>query len=134
MKKIVVGVIVVIILACCFIPGNYNSKYKLNIYSSYGDDESYHPKVLTFDEEWNGYKYWMSFTPYPSGDDRKENPHIVASNDLVNWEKVIKPDRALDEPSGNIPLVVYNSDAHIVYNEDMNQMEMYWRFVNDINY
>ena len=134
MKKIIFGALVLILLICCFIPGNYNSKYKLNVVSSYGDDESYHPKVLAFDKEWNGYKYWMSYTPYPSGDDRKENPHIVASNDLVTWEKVLNPDRALDEPAGNVPLKIYNSDAHIVYNDDLDRMEMYWRFVDDTTY
>ena len=76
----------------------------------------------------------MSYTPYPSGDDRKENPHIVASNDLVTWEKVLNPDRALDEPAGNVPLKIYNSDAHIVYNDDLDRMEMYWRFVDDTTY
>ena len=46
-----------------------NSKYQLNIISEYGDNEAYHPKVLSFENDWNGYKYWMSYTPYPQGDD-----------------------------------------------------------------
>lgn len=65
---------------------NKSTRYRLNIISSYGDKEAYHPKVIAFKEKWNGYKYWMSFTPYPKGKFAKENPHIVASNDLINWE------------------------------------------------
>lgn len=63
---------------------NKSTRYRLNIISSYGDKEAYHPKVIAFKEKWNGYKYWMSFTPYPKGKSAKENPHIVASNDLIN--------------------------------------------------
>ena len=65
---------------------DYNSKYKLNLTSVYGDVEAYHPKIVSFDKEWNGYLYWMSYTPYPDSDEQKENPHIVGSNDLINWE------------------------------------------------
>jgi len=47
---------------------------KLDIISSYGDDQAFHPKVLNFDKPWNGYRYWMAYTPYPGADQRKENP------------------------------------------------------------
>ena len=104
-----------------------NSLYKLNIVSTYGDNEAYHPKVLSFKEKWNGYKYWMSYTPYPKGDDSKENPHIAVSNDLINWETK----SLLDEPKNHKPGVRYNSDSHIVYNDVLDQLECYWRYVDD---
>ena len=47
---------------------------KLDIISSYGDDQAFHPKVLNFEKPWNGYRYWMAYTPYPGADQRKENP------------------------------------------------------------
>ena len=106
-----------------------NSLYKLNIVSTYGDNEAYHPKVLACTEEWNGYKYWMSYTPYPEDDDSKENPHIAVSNDMVNWETL----RVLDEPKNYKPQVRYNSDSHLVYNNVLNQLECYWRYVDEIN-
>lgn len=130
-KKIIICLLFIGLLVYCFTDGNYNSKYKLNIISSYGDDESYHPKVLVFDKEWNGYKYWMSYTPYPQGDDSKENPHIAVSNDLVTWEPIYKQDRALNTPKEAIPGQKYNSDSHIVYNNDTNELEMYWRYVDN---
>ena len=133
MKKIIISIIVLGLLIFCFIPAKYNSKYKLNVVSSYGDDESYHPKVLAFDKEWNGYKYYMSYTPYPKGNDSKENPHIVASNDLVTWEKLYDKDRPLNSPESNINGERYNSDSHIVYNNDKDQLEIYWRYVDNVN-
>lgn len=106
-----------------------NSLYKLNIVSTYGDNEAYHPKVLSFEKQWNGYKYWMSYTPYPRGDDSKENPHIAVSNDLINWDTIC----VLDEPKNYKASVRYNSDSHLVYNNVLNQLECYWRYVDDIN-
>ena len=53
----------------------YNSRtifLDLNIYNNQG----YHPKVLSFNKLWNGYKYWIAYTPYPHGDETKENPFI----------------------------------------------------------
>lgn len=111
---------------------NYNSITKLNIVSSYGDNEAYHPKVLNFENEWHGYKYWMAFTPYPGADDSRENPHIVASNNLVEWktpEGLINP---LDEVKDSVKYKKYNSDTHLVYNENLDRIECYWRYVNDL--
>ena len=45
---------------------------KLDIISSYGDDQAFHPKVLNFEKPWNGYRYWMAYTPYPGADQRKK--------------------------------------------------------------
>lgn len=108
---------------------NKGTRYRLNIISSYGDKEAYHPKVIAFKEKWNGYKYWMSFTPYPKGKSAKENPHIVASNDLINWEVPKGLKNPLDEVD-NIPKKRYNSDAHIVYNPDTKILSCYWRQVD----
>lgn len=109
---------------------NYNSKYKLNLISAYGDIEAYHPKILAFEQKWNGYQYWLSYTPYPSSDEGKENPHIVASNDMINWEAPQGFTNPLDELEEKNHKK-YNSDSHIVMNEDLNRLECYWRYVND---
>lgn len=111
---------------------NYNSKYKLNLQSAYGDVEAYHPKILSFDNKWNGYLYWMSYTPYPDSDEQKENPHIVASNDLINWEVPNGLENPLDDVKRDNSKQ-YNSDAHLVFNESLNRLECYWRYVDDEN-
>lgn len=43
-----------------------------------------HPDVLHIPGGWNGYEYWMAFTPYPAAG--RENPSIVASHDGIAWE------------------------------------------------
>lgn len=57
-----------------------------------GSNASYcHPDVLYFPNKFNGYKYWMVFTPYfgAVGTDQNskkyENPSIVVSNDGLQW-------------------------------------------------
>ena len=109
---------------------NYNSKYKLNLTSVYGDAEAYHPKILDFNEKWNGYEYWLTYTPYPDSDEQKENPHVVASNDLINWETPQGFQNPLDDVPGD-DHKKYNSDSHLTYNNDLGRLECYWRFVND---
>lgn len=58
-----------------------------------------HPSVVYAPEGWNGYRYWMAFTPFPTA--VREDPCIVASNDGVNWE----------EPPGIVNPVCPNSTA-----------------------
>lgn len=133
-RKIIIGIAVILGFVFCIIPPKSgNAKDKLNIVSSYGDNEAYHPKVLSFENGWNGYKYWMSYTPYPQGDDSKENPHIAVSNNLKSWKTLSVKNGGLDDISNDGIKEQYNSDSHIVYNSDTNELECYWRFVDDIN-
>ncbi|MCS3530708.1 hypothetical protein [Chryseobacterium sp. JUb7] len=50
-----------------------------------------HPDVQYFPNGFNGYKYWMVFTPYfgtvgnIQTSKRYENPTVVVSNDGINW-------------------------------------------------
>ena len=117
-----------------YIENNHNAPYKLNIKSAYGDIDAFHPKVLNFEKEWNGYKYWMAFSPYPRGNDGKENPHIKVSNDLINWTEPEGFKNPLEGRPSNYRMGVnYNSDPHLVYNSDTDTLECYYRYVNDSN-
>lgn len=51
-----------------------------------GENQPTHPSVYIFDEPWNGYKYWLAYSPYPEGNGEEENPCIAVSNDLYYWE------------------------------------------------
>lgn len=105
-----------------------NAPEKLSIVGPYGDDEAYHPKALYFENGWNGYTYWLSYTPYPHADDTKEDPCIACSNDLKTWTTpngLVNPLSKRDNERG------YNSDAHILYNHDRDQLECWWRYVDD---
>ena len=135
-KVVLLWILIIGMLVFCCIPPNvkdYNSKTKLNIISEYGDNEAYHPKVLSFENKWNGYKYWMSYTPYPDGNGELENPHVVASNNLIKWEKPDGLINPLDDISEDGETKKYDSDSHLVYNYDLDRLECYWRYVNDVD-
>lgn len=81
-------------------------------------DDVYHPDVIDFQTShgipaWNGYRYWMAFTPYPSEPD--ENPCIVASHDGDTW---VVP-TGLTNPIDPFPGMEYNSDTDLVYHNGL---------------
>lgn len=110
-----------------------NSVSKLNLINSDSYIEScypnnaYHPKLIDMGKEWNGYRFWLSYTPYPKGNDYYENPQIVGTNDLVNYSEV----KYTEPPLTNYKKSVrYNSDSHIVYNEELDRLELFWRYTD----
>ena len=108
-----------------------NSKFRLTTVSAYDDIDSYHPKILRFNPKWNGYYYWMAFTPYPNGDQAKENPHILVSNNMLTWVEPNGYKNPLEPQPDGTPDKQYNSDTHLVYRKDLDRLECWWRYVND---
>jgi len=104
---------------------NSNSN-QLILDNNVNNDQGYHPKVISFSKFFNGYKYWIAYTPYPKGDQCKENPVINASNDLIHWVSPLGISNPLD-----VPIISnaysYNSDTHLLFNEDTQELEIYWR-------
>ena len=85
-----------------------------------------HPKVLDLGAEgWNGYRYWVSYTPYPSGFDYYENPHVVATNDFINYSNIMHFEYPLENYEKSVR---FNSDSCIVYNDDLDRLELIWRY------
>ena len=106
--------------------------HRLNMINAYGNNSAFHPSVVNFSEEWNGYKYWMAHTPYPNADDGQENPHIMVSNDLEKWVEPAGFKNPLEPvPENYEHTKVYNSDVELVYNEETKELECWWRFVED---
>lgn len=105
----------------------------LDITSPYGDKGGTHPKVVNFKSPWHGYRYWMTYSPYPKHKAKYENPVIIASNNLVDWEYPNSPieKNILDDSYVNEKM--YNSDPHLVYSPGNDTLEVWWRLVNDIN-
>lgn len=115
-----------------FVNGTNNAPKALKLESVYGDTQATHPKVLYFEKPWNGYSYWMTFTPYPEGDDSKENPHILASQNGIDWDEPKGFRNPLDDtPDAYERSVCYNSDSHLLYNEQSDELECWWRYVDD---
>nr|WP_314495315.1 hypothetical protein [uncultured Chryseobacterium sp.] len=73
--------------------GNYSGMNNVSFIKDISNPNfSYcHPDVQYFPNGFNGYKYWMVFTPFFGKvgnireSERYENPTIVVSNDGINW-------------------------------------------------
>ena len=104
---------------------NANASTYLNIpvYNNENDYQATHPSVLYFQDKWNGYKFWMGYTPYESENESIENPCIVASNDGVNWEVPLGLTNPLDL-TNNVN-TYHNSDTHLVFVNG--QLECWYR-------
>jgi hypothetical protein len=89
-----------------------------------GNPATTHPDVAYFSNGWNGYRYWMAFTPYPTI--ARENPSIVASNDGIKW---IEP-KGISNPIAPLADAVADgfvgqSDPDLIYYADT--LFMYYR-------
>lgn len=111
--------------------GVYNPEYvplEKFIENTYSQDGAYHPECLYFKDGFNGYKYWLTYTPYPWFSDGYENPCILASNDLSNWEIPAGGSNPIEpRPTDYVNGKIYNSDTDLVYNTDTKQLECWWR-------
>lgn len=82
-----------------------------------------HPFVYFNGNGWNGWKYWMAFTPYPSANSDYENPSIVVSDNGTDWEVPAGLTNPIDpDPGGS----EYNSDPCLCVSHD-NVMHLFWR-------
>lgn len=91
-----------------------------------GSGVAVHPSVYFNQNAWNGFEYWMAFTPYPSANSQLENPSIVVSHDGNTW---MVPN-GLTNPIEPTPVGVgnYNSDGNITVGTD-GLMYLFWRTV-----
>lgn len=100
-----------------------NAPQPIGLGTCYGDNQFIHPKVLYFATAWNGYNYWMGYTPFPNYAEAKENPCIAASKDGIIWETP----NGLTNPLVDNTGYDYNSDTHLVYRTDTNTLECWFR-------
>lgn len=84
-----------------------------------------HLSVIHEPTGWNGYPYWMAFTPFPNAS--REQPSIVASMDGVNW---VVPNGLTNPVVSYAEMLAlghsWNADTDIVLNADKSEMWMYW--------
>ena len=107
-----------------------NSEKPIDIPTYVENDNSVvHPSVLYFENPWNGYKYWMAFTPYTNTDPKYENPSIAASNDGINWSIPY----GVSNPIAKQPENGFNSDVHIFMDKNNEKMYCIWREVTADN-
>lgn len=103
-----------------------NALTKLSFLNPYGNDQNIHPKVLDMGMAWNGYRYWMAYTPFPLGNDKLENPCIAVAENLTDW----KHKYLLEDTPQPLNKVHYNNDTHLVYRNDTKTLECWWRYYN----
>ena len=106
-------------------------KGPLRIETPDGYNQPYHPSVVFFENGWNGWKYWMAFTPFPVGGkpymDRWENPCVVVSQDGIHWQYPDKKVFLDDLTAEQIKNRNYYSDTHLLYNRDEDSLQLYYR-------
>lgn len=102
------------------------SMYPLDIKTYDGSDQANHPKVLYFKNGWNGWKYWMSFTPYPYCNASLENPSVEVSNDGENWQYITSADEPVVKPPKDAARGGHNSDPHLVMFG--REMQLWYRY------
>lgn len=89
-----------------------------------GMTSAMHAHVVQFTTAWNGYKYWMAYTPLAT--EEWEDPCLAVSNDLIKWVTppgVVNP---IDTQLNNLPN--FYSDTHLVYNSNLNRLECWYRY------
>ena len=89
-----------------------------------GKNQATHPSIVSFDEPWCGFTYWMAYSPYPYGNGEEENPCVAVSNDMMYWETPagLANPIADNEETGCNEL----KDPHIVYRDDLNRIEIWY--------
>ena len=105
----------------------------LTIPNPYSDNTSIHPYVKDFLLEhglttWNGYRYWMIYTPYgiTTGSD-EENPCIAVSSDKTTW---VTPDGLTNPLEPQPSPTTYNADVTWFFNEITNTLYCIFRSLN----
>jgi len=87
-----------------------------------GRNEALHPSVVFVPDGWNGFRYWMLYTPYDFSIGSNENPHVDVSNDGQTWIQA----PGVSNPIEPWPGVGYNSDTDLVLGPN-NTMYAFWR-------
>ncbi|HUJ71467.1 MAG TPA: PKD domain-containing protein [Verrucomicrobiae bacterium] len=99
-----------------------NARTPLLIPEPSGRNEALHPSVVFAPDGWNGYRYWMLYTPYDFTQASNENPHVDVSNDGQTWIQA----PGVTNPIEPWPGTGYNSDTDLVLGPD-NTMYAFWR-------
>ncbi|WP_174492706.1 hypothetical protein [Acinetobacter sp. Marseille-Q1623] len=102
--------------------GNYHP-----VKTPYGSDRGVvHPQILEFPNKFMGYRYILAITGYTNGVTAEENPFLLGSNDLSNFE-LLTP--LLDEPDSYTweKGIVYNSDPFMFYDVKTSELVLIFR-------
>jgi hypothetical protein len=103
-----------------------NGLYPLKINTYDGSRQAMHPKVLYFKNSWNGWKYWMSYTPYPYSNYKFENPSIAVSQNGIEWGVPKGLKNPVIKAPNDVKKGGHYSDPDLVMNGQT--MELWYRY------
>lgn len=93
-----------------------------------GHSTNVHLDIYYNSAGWNGYKYWMAYTPYFNGTAGLENPYIVVSQDGTGWIKPCGTSycNRLDVAEPPPLYQNYNSDVDLIHSSN-DSLYVIWR-------
>ena len=102
-------------------------KTPISVPSPYNGISGYvvHSSIVFVPQSFNGFKYWMAYTPLPNNDNAYENPCICASNDLTTW---VVPN-GCPNPLNERVAPAYNRDTHLYF--DGSSLILLWNTRNE---
>lgn len=103
--------------------GEVGVRLNLPTHVSPSGGQATHPSLVYFPKPWNGYRYWMAYTPFPGANDDHEDPNIAVSDNGIDWIFAPGVTQPLDDADGNPE---YNSDVSLVLGPD-NTLFLFWR-------
>ena len=89
-----------------------------------GSGELVHPDAVVLPERWNGHRYWVSATPYPTGNPKYENPSIYQG---YKSQQMLVPTGVRNPLAQPGSLGGYLSDPDMLFDPDRDQLRMYYR-------
>ena len=92
-----------------------NAREYLNIKTYDLSNQPVHPDVVYIANGFQGYKYWMAYTPYPFSNALLENPCIAASNDGVNWDMPYGGNNPIVPPPDDVNEGGHYSDTDMMF-------------------
>ena len=102
----------------------YNVPAYLDTPTEDGSGSTVHPCVVDMGPNgWRGWRFWMATTGYWQSNDDYENPHILVSQDGVDWQ----PPAGLTNPVYPNPAPNFHSDTHLTYDPDTDTMWLFFR-------
>jgi chitodextrinase len=91
---------------------------------TYGATGVVHPDVIYFSGGMDGYKYWMTYTPYPP--QSMENPSVTRSNDGITWTDIGITNPVIPEGTPGAWNDLENPDPDFIYASDYGKWFLIW--------
>lgn len=111
----------------------YNATSELPIPSPILGVDAMHPDVVDFGTAWNGYRYWMAFTPY-NGNEQTEVPSIVATNDITGGGTWVVPAGFTNPITADPAGLAHMADTDLAYDDNTDRLHVLYVYTDESSY